>query len=210
MVANAWKITTAVASAAVIAACSGPPEPPTAVFLGDSFTEGFALPEADATQRWTTVVAQTHGWEEINAGCAGAGYTRAGLVCTTTFREELPVFIESEPDIIVLSGGLNDLDSSAEQITAAVRATYLSVRDTYPDATIYAISGVGPDATTASALTTVNTAVAAAADEIGATYIDLGEPLHDRPELLAADGYHPNAQGHHVIAELTSNVITGD
>ncbi|WP_161794548.1 SGNH/GDSL hydrolase family protein [Demequina globuliformis] len=197
-------------AAALLSACTAPPDAPTAVFVGDSFTEGYALSTADADERWPSLLAQELGWEEINAGCAGAGYTRQGAVCTTTFREQLPTHIEADPDIIVLSGGLNDLASTPEHIRAAVRATYLSVRETYPDATIYAVSGVAPNATAASALTTVNDAVAAAASEIGAVFVDIGEPLQDRPDLLAIDGFHPNAAGHHVIAELTSNVIAGD
>ncbi|WP_061961548.1 SGNH/GDSL hydrolase family protein [Demequina flava] len=210
MAIRARVVATAALAASLLCSCAAPPEAPTAVFVGDSFTEGYALGPADAGERWPTVLAETLGWEEINAGCAGAGYTRQGSVCLTTFREQLPVHIEAEPDIIVLSGGLNDVESSGEEVQAAVRATYLSVRDTYPEATIYAVAGNAPNAATASALDDINAAVATAAEEIDAVFVDIGDPLQDRPDLLASDGFHPNAEGHHVIAELTSNVIAGD
>ncbi|WP_062071256.1 SGNH/GDSL hydrolase family protein [Demequina sediminicola] len=210
MVAKARLLTIAAAVTVMLGACATPPEPPTAVFVGDSFTEGESLPAADAGARWSTTLATELGWEEINAGCAGAGYTQQGAICTTTFREQLPAYIEDSPEIIVLSGGTNDVDATGEQIAAAVRATYLSVRDTYPDATIYAVSGIASDVAPASALHRVNSAVAEAAEEIGAVYIDLEDALADRPELLTADGTQPNAEGHQVLAELTSNVIAGE
>ncbi len=54
---------------------------PRALFLGDSYTSGWGLADADLPLRWTTLVADARGWEEANAGFPGAGgsYKSRGL-----------------------------------------------------------------------------------------------------------------------------------
>ncbi|WP_284327847.1 SGNH/GDSL hydrolase family protein [Demequina litorisediminis] len=186
--------------ASPLVACS--PEPPTAVFLGDSAT---ATAPTDAPS-WVDSVSQDQGWIEVNAGCEGSGYTQRG-VCMATYREQLPVLAADEPDVVVVSGGIDDLGATPGEIRAAVRATYLEARETFPEATIYAVTGlaIGTD----DAVDVLDNAVEEAAASVGAIYVDLGEGLDDTPGLVSADG-DLTAAGHAAVAELTTNVIGGE
>lgn len=186
------------------------PEVPTALFLGDSYTAGVELPADEITDRWATRLSAAQGWVELNEGCAGAGYTHPGQVCMTTYREQIDALADANPDVIVVSGAVNDLGSTLGEIEAAAQATFVTLTSTFPNARVYAIGGVyaGVDtATVGPTLEEIDVVIAAQATAAGATFVDIGAPLTDRPDLLADDGLHPNSAGHAVIAELTSNVI---
>ncbi|WP_159449262.1 GDSL-type esterase/lipase family protein [Demequina sp. NBRC 110051] len=186
--------------ASPLVACA--PEPPTAVFVGDAA----ALVAPTNAPSWVDSVSASQGWTEINAGCSDSGYTQRGTVCMATFREQLPALVPDEPDVVVVSGGVSDLDATPGEIRAAVRATYLEARETFPDATIYAVAGLatGPS----DAVSVLDDAVAEAATSVGAIYVDVSEPLTD-PTLMADDG-SLTAAGHAAVAELTSNVISAE
>jgi lysophospholipase L1-like esterase len=204
-----WGVIAAVAMvAAPLSACASD-APPTAIFLGDSDTAGVALPLSKIEQRWPTVVSETLGWREVNAGCDGSGYTQVGPGCTTTYRERVDRLLDEDPDVIVVSGGVSDLGAGLGEIEAAVQGTFVTLRETFPDATIYAVGAVGTDRRAEHTVEDLNAIVEAQATKVDAVYVDLGDPLAGRPELLAGNG-RPNAEGHAVIAELTSNVIGGE
>ena len=203
-----WGLMAAVAVlTAPLMACA-PSAPPTAIFLGDSDTAGVALPMDQIESRWPTLVSQHFGWREVNAGCDGSGYTQMGAGCSSTYRERVDRLLEEDPDVIVVSGGISDLGAGLGEIEAAVHATFVTLRDTFPDATIYAVGAVGTDRRSVHSIEDLNAIVETQSAKVGAIYVDLGDPLAGRPDLLAVDG-SPNAEGHAVLAELTSNVIDG-
>lgn len=201
----AWAVAAALA-VAPLSACAAEPEPPTAIFLGDADTAGVSLPLDQADHRWPTLVAEHFGWREVNAGCDGSGYTRTAEGCPTTYRERVGRVLDENPEVIVVSGGVADLGSTLGEIEAAVRATFVTLDQTFPEARIYAMGVLSTDPSRQHPAQDLNAIVREQAAGVGATYLDLGDPLQGRPELLAADG-SPNAEGHKVIAELTSNVI---
>ena len=184
---------------------------PTALFLGDSYTAGVELPAAEIADRWPARLSAEQGWVELNEGCAGAGYTHPGQVCMTTYREQVDALVDADPDVIVVSGAVNDLGSTLGEIEAAAQATFVTLQSTFPRARVYAIGGVYADAGArvdgGPTLEEIDLVIAAQATAAGATFVDIGAPLKDRPDLLADDGLHPNSAGHAVIAELTSHVI---
>ncbi|WP_159449677.1 GDSL-type esterase/lipase family protein [Demequina sp. NBRC 110057] len=190
----------AMAAASSLSACS--PEPPTAVFVGDAAT---AVSPTGAPS-WVDAVSDAQGWTEVNAGCEGSGYTQRG-VCMATYREQLPALVADEPDVVVVSGGVDDLGATPGEIRAAVSATYLEARSTFPDATIYAVTGLalGTDA----AVSVLDDAVEQAAAAVDAIYVDLGDEIDSHPGLVGADG-GLTAEGHAAVAELTTNVIGGE
>lgn len=190
------------------------PDVPTALFLGDSYTAGAHLTEDNITDRWPSRLSRQQGWVELNRGCAGAGYTHPGTVCMTTYRGQVDTLVDAEPDVIVVSGALNDLGSTLGEIEAAAQATFLSLQSTFPDAEIYVVGGIyadpGAPIEGGPTLEQIDLVIAAQATSAGVTYVDIGAPLKDRPDLLSADGLHPNSAGHAVIAQLTSNAIGGE
>ena len=186
------------------------PDVPTALFLGDSYTAGVELPADEIADRWASRLSVEQGWTELNEGCEGAGYTHPGQVCMTTYRQQIDTLIDADPDVIVVSGAINDLGSTLGEIEAAAHATFVTLQSTFPRARVYAVGGVYAgvdDGIGGPTLEEVDLIIAAQAAAAGATFVDIGAPLKDRPDLLAEDGVHPNSAGHAVIAELTSNVI---
>lgn len=214
-----WAIVVTATVALVAAACTGPvssePKPPTTsadapvtLFLGDSYTEGTELAAADEDARWSTVLAERQGWVEVNAGCTGSGYTRRGGVCDNNYVERLASLSDVDPDIIIVSGGVNDLSATQQLIDTRVRETFAALRETFPEARIYAVNGIYyTGLMTPSLLAHLNESVSHAATQAGGTYLDIGDPLLGHPELMADDGIHPNPTGHALIADLTQSAF---
>lgn len=214
-----WTLAVAAAATLLVAACAGPatqaPPPatasadaPVALFLGDSYTEGSGLATDELSTRWATVLAKRLDWTEVNAGCNGSGYTRPGAACGNNYVERLPSLEEVDPDVIIVSGGVNDLGATEDLIDTQVRETFKALHETFPEAELYAVNGIyymGP--VTPPLLAYLNEAVAHATAQAGGTYLDIGDPLLGHPELMGPDGVHPNPAGHELIADLTQSAL---
>lgn len=214
-----WAVATAAAATLVAAACAGPvpveppyvppaatasADAPVTLFLGDSYTEGTGLATADLEARWPTVLASRLGWQEVNEGCNGSGYTRRGGACANNYVERLAMLGDVDPDIIIVSGGVNDLRATESLIDKRVRETFFALREAFPDARIYAVNGIyytGP--VTPPLLSYLNESVSYAVNQVGGKYLNIGDPLLGHSELMAEDGLHPNSAGHTLIADLT-------
>jgi lysophospholipase L1-like esterase len=176
-----------------------------ALFLGDSYTSGWALADADVPLRWTTLVADALGWEEINAGFPGAGYVASGPVSRAPYRQILPRFAGASPRIVVVSGGLNDLYADDARIAKAVRSTMRALADGFPDSMRIAVSAVSPvagagDGSVSGRLAALNSVLREASAESGALVLDIGEPLLASSVLVGPDGIHPTVAGHAALA----------
>ena len=180
-----------------------PVSQPLALFIGDSYTLGEALPSEQLAERWSSIVSRSEDWDEVNVGCSGSGYVRPGLLCQTSYLTRLETLGSLTPQIVLVSGGRNDLGSTDAEIAEAVTATFAAIRKQYPEAKIYGISAIVDVDTPSPRIDALNAAVLAAVVDVGGTYLDLGDPLLGRPDLMAADGVHPNAAGHAVIAQAT-------
>ena len=87
-------------------------------------------------KRRATRLSAAQGWVELNEGCAGAGYTHPGQVCMTTYREQIDALADANPDVIVVSGAVNDLGSTLGEIEAAAQATFVTLTSTFPNARV--------------------------------------------------------------------------
>jgi lysophospholipase L1-like esterase len=200
LVALAATVLAALAFTACSTAAPREANAPVALFIGDSYTEGTGLTGEDLRARWTTVVSGQLGWKEVNAGCAGSGYVRRGLLCNNTFAERIPTVAFTEPDIVVMTGGINDIGSTPAEGAAAAVATLEALVAAFPDAHVIVIGGIAYADSTPETVTAINQALSASAGELGVTYIDIGEPLLDDPTLLGIDGLHPTVDGHAEVA----------
>lgn len=172
----------------------------TALFVGDSYTEGVGL-AAPRTERWSALVSAQYGWSEVHAACSGSGYTRQGLLCGTTYVERLPSLGAIDADVVVIWGGVNDAGATPDDAAAAARDTIAAYAKAFPDAELVVISAVYFASPEPPALAAINVALPVAVTQTSGTWIDIGPLFAEDPSLLGTDGLHPNAAGHRAISD---------
>jgi len=162
---------------------------PTAVFIGDSYTAGAG--STDAAHNFAEQVGVAEGWIVKNAGRGGTGYLNTaskagcGLDYCPNYREMIPIAEKSQPSIIVVSGGRNDLNKSG--VAAQIAAFYTDLRTAFPKATILATSPLWDDDRAPAGIATIAGEVKAAVKAAGGTYLDIGQPLAGKPDLIGPD-----------------------
>jgi lysophospholipase L1-like esterase len=177
------------------------PEPPVALFIGDSFTAGAGA--SAPKKRWTTLAARGLGWIEYNRGLGGTGYVATsgvkgcGLEFCANYAGAIAGASNIVPNLVVISGGRNDAARLAE---ADVEATIRDAQQAFPAARIVVTNPIW-SATAAPPYAGASVAaVHDAAEATGATYVDLGDPLGGHAEMIGPDGVHPGDSGHAAIA----------
>ena len=179
----------------------------TIVFLGDSLSAGFGLPEADAFPALVEVGLRERGHSVtvVNAGVSGD--TSAGGLA------RLDWILRQQPDVLVVELDGNDAlrgqpientDRNLREIVRAGRGAGAQVLLLGMDVP----SNYGPDYT--SRFTAMYERIAA---EEGISFFPafIREVGLD-PGLMQADGLHPTAEGHRLLAESLipslENIIT--
>jgi lysophospholipase L1-like esterase len=186
---------------------SAAPGEPVAVFLGDSYTEGWGA--SKPTTRWSSLVAAEADWVEVNQGQGGTGFVTpaglggCGLDYCPTYLERVPDVIAAKPDIVVIAGGQNDLVTLSDDpaaVRAALDETYDRIRAGLPQARIIA---VGPSLAQPNneLIENLDKWVQATAKRMGADYVSLIDPVVIEPDMVEIDGVHVNDKGHRAIAE---------
>jgi lysophospholipase L1-like esterase len=149
------------------------------------------------------------GWAEENFGRGGTGYL-------TTWRDNpdfvdmVDVVVGSKPDIVVVSGGFNDMRlflANPEPVAVAINETFTQLRSRLPRARIVA---VGPSAITPTAeVLALDSDVQAAARIVGAVYVSLLAPtLVLQPGMYSAVyAAHPNDAGYIAIANRVLSIL---
>lgn len=183
--------------------------PPVALFVGDSYTVGqrSSAPE----KRWSTIVADDMGWTERNVADGGTGFvSRHPDQGRLSYVEQLRSVHPRGVDIVVIAGGQNDFPELGEtpaEVFTAVATTYEVAARRFPDAEIIA---VGPSTPWDIGLEAraLDSAVRAAADRHGATYVSLLDPDVVRDQYVDADGTHVNDEGYAAIARRVVSQIS--
>ncbi|GAA4690777.1 Lysophospholipase L1 [Promicromonospora umidemergens] len=176
-------------------------EPPVALFVGDSYTVGQRA--SSPAKRWSTLVAREMGWTERNVAEGGTGFvSRYPDESRLSYEEQLRSVRPKGVDLVVIAGGQNDfgeLREDPEPVFRAVADTYALAAGRFPDAQIIA---VGPSTPWEIGLEAraLDSAVRAAAQEHGATYVSLLDPDVVRPGYVDPDGIHVNDEGYAAIA----------
>jgi lysophospholipase L1-like esterase len=182
----------------------------TAAFLGDSYTVGRGATDA-ATQGWAPLVAAAEGWVLRNDGVSGTGYgTRGELPGATTYLERVAGIAAQHPDVVVVSGGYNDLRlRDRAWSNSAVERVYVALRRALPHARIIAVGPFWPGAAGDARLTALDRRVQAAAARVGAQYLTALQPNPiASPGMVSVDGVHPNDAGHAALAAAVVRQLT--
>jgi lysophospholipase L1-like esterase len=184
-------------------------KPPVALFVGDSYTVGQRA--SSSAKRWSTVVAREMGWTERNVADGGTGFvSRHPDQDRLSYAEQLRSVRPRGIDIVVIAGGQNDfqeLRETPEEVFHAVARTYVLAAQRFPDAQIVA---VGPSTPWDIGLEAraLDSAVRAAAEKHGATYVSLLDPDVVRDQYVDADGTHVNDEGYAAIARRVVSQIS--
>jgi lysophospholipase L1-like esterase len=192
----------------IVRLTGGPTTYPNAAFIGDSYTlgQGASVPQ----RRWTTLVSQKLGWTEHNFGRGATGYLRPSP-WGPNYMGMLDEVVASDPDIVVVAGGQNDKQvflSDSGPVSAAITATYNTLRARLPNARIIAIGPSVPGDITPFVIE-LDSDVQIAARAVGAEYVSLIAPTAVlQPDMLSsAFPGHPNDVGYAAIADRITSIL---
>lgn len=175
-----------------------------AAFMGDSYVSGSGPSTPD--KRWTSLVSQQMGWVEHNYGAGGTGYWRSSAA-NPNYLGRVSAVIADNPDIVVVSGGQNDIEGFAYDsapVSDAIARTYAALHAGLPNARIIAVGPSSPQGDSPQ-LYALDQQVQAAAQATGSEYVSLAAPAVIQPDMVVADG-HVNDLGHSAIAQ---RVVSG-
>jgi lysophospholipase L1-like esterase len=209
-------VVTAVLATLIVARepATDPAGPLTAVFFGDSWTEGTG---ADSPDRgWAPQVAQAEGWSIINTGQGGTGYVTDGPP-ESPERAPLPDrvadVVARDPEIVLVAAGINDAGRgySNQQVTDAVEATLRPLTEQLPDARVLVIGPWWNNGEPTKSASTVNEIVQQVAADLGLPFVSPmaekwitgsndGTVLGNRVQYIGPDNAHPSQAGHDYLA----------
>lgn len=182
----------------------------TVAFIGDAYT---LAPSAD-DPAWTSVAADELGWRPVEVG-PGAGYDTSltgaeasdycGESSCPAYRDLVDEVTGETPDIVVISGGRND---GRKGIGGAAEELFSTLKEDLPDARIVVLSPFYDDDPAPSWLDKQSAALEKAAGEVGVEFVDVGQPLEGKADLVGEDGKTPNAAGQQAIGKAVGTKVT--
>lgn len=176
------------------------------VAIGDSIMEGHGLASDEA---WLADLAISSAWNFTNLASDGSGFVTRGND-RDTFADQAVVAAKLHPDVIIVSASSNDLGTSDTTIDNSTMSVIQRLHAALPSAKIIAVSAIWGDTDVPSQLAAINAAMHKAAVLADGSYIDVGQPLAGRPDLMQADDVHPTAAGQRVLAASVSQALTSD
>jgi lysophospholipase L1-like esterase len=179
--------------------------PQIVAFLGDSYASGTGA--STQSKRWTDLVSLKQGWVEKNLSDNTTSYSTVGAPGSTSYQTRLGAVVATGAQIVVVSGGRNDVGVAATQFTADVRATFAGIHAGLPRARIIVVSPTWGNDPAPQRLTDLISIVKAEAERAGATYLDIGEPMFGQSSMIGADGWHPNDAGYAAIAAAVERAL---
>ncbi|MDO5743504.1 MAG: SGNH/GDSL hydrolase family protein [Micrococcaceae bacterium] len=157
----------------------------TVAILGDSYAAGDYLDSpADG---WVGQLADAKDWAVQVDAIGGTGFINGGPCLTHKFGARVDSILATDPDVVLIEGGLNDHGRPSEALAAAVSA----LLDDF--AAVPSIIVVGP--TNAPAITddeAVDTAMRQAVESKGRTYVS----AYDWELEFLPDGIHMTKDSH--------------
>jgi lysophospholipase L1-like esterase len=192
-------------SASATASPTATAGPQVVAFLGDSYA--FGTGASTQSKRWADLVSLKQGWVEKNLSDNTTSYSTAGAPGGTSYQAQLGAVVATGAQIVVVSGGRNDVGVAATQFSADVRATFAGIHAGLPRARIIVVSPTWGNDPAPQRLTDLISIVKAEAERAGATYLDIGEPMFGQSSMVGADGWHPNDAGYAAIAAAVDRAL---
>lgn len=179
------------------------------LMIGDSIMEGLRLPASDA---WPMLLGARNGWNVTNLACSGAGFVQIGAPddCNSTFSGVIGDAVLLTPDVVIVEGSSNDFGQDNDQLRSSTSDTIRDIRSEFPNAQIIGLSTVWGDTLPPDQLSDTNSQVADAIRDVGGTFLDIGQPLADQPDLMQSDDVHPTTAGQVVLAQAIEQAVADD
>jgi lysophospholipase L1-like esterase len=165
-------------------------------FLGDDWTAGIGA--SSRKHRFTTIVSHDLHLVERNFGADGTGYAKATSP-EGDYASRVAGVVAAHPDVVVVAGGRNDKSDSSATVATRARSLFSTLHAKLPRATLVAIAPMWGDSNKPDAIQQIGNVVQDAVTAAGGTYLDLPDPLHRRPRLMA-DAADPDDAGYAEIA----------
>lgn len=180
---------------------------PVVVFLGDDWTSGVGA--SQKSKRFSRLVCDQIGATQRNLGKSGTGYTTGSK---DSYADRVDEIVAAKPDVVVVSGGRNDLIQNDFKIDAGtVRsradALFTALLKKLPDARLVAVAPMWGDSDAPAVVGQLGALIDKAVTRVGGTYLDIADPIHDHPEFMA-DNAHPNDAGYRAIADALAPKLT--
>ncbi len=207
-----------VAVALCLAGCSSPApgtvdavprdDAPVVAFYGDSYTRGTGA--SDPAARWSTIVCEQRGWTEFNPSANGLGFINNRH---TIGDGDLPsLIIEQEPDIVIVTMGLNDnfaYSYAGDKIQQQIEDDLRRLKEALPNARIVVVEPFWYKDERPDSVEIINGWVRDAAANLPADYISgASRWIEGHPEWMAVDRLHPNDEGYAEIAKRMDAELT--
>lgn len=179
-------------------------------FMGDSYTRGTGADPV--ASRWTTLLSKDVNWVESNLGQGGTGYAAQGPNPpeTATYPDRIASIVAESPDVVVVSGGRNDLGINPKQVSAAIDETFTEIRRAVPSAKIIALNPWWDDDKTPAGLDSISAQIEKAVESVDGVYVDTGQPLLGEKSFVIEDGVHPNTAGHKALAKAVADALPAE
>ena len=161
------------------------------------------------SRAWPELIGQATDWQLTDLASDGTGFATVGDD-GDTFQDEAVEAVALHPSIVIIAASSNDLGEDPTEVSDDVTATMSYLRDSLPDAQIIAFNAFwGADAPPPE-LAALDSDLEYASTVTGAHYLDIGQPLAGRPDLMQFDGVHPTAHGLVVLAAAIAAAIRDD
>ncbi len=188
--------------------------PSRVVVIGDSLTAGafeggmgpFGWPELTWHNLRSTGIQVA---PEVS-GRGGSGYAHRGLD-GTVYPEEAARLVWPDDSVVVFFGSRNDVPEPIGAIGAQANRAFGETRHTAPRAVLLVIGPVWFDVHPPAEILAIRDTLRNETMLAGGIFVD---PIEEgwfvgRPELIGADGRHPNNAGHQYLAEQIAPRIRG-
>ncbi|KKC02891.1 Rv0518 family GDSL lipase [Mycobacterium nebraskense] len=180
--------------------------------VGDSYTtgtgEGGLGPRSWPARAWDALAARG---ERISADVAAEGRAGYGMPGDhgSVFEDLTARAVQGDDVLVVFFGSRNDETIDPGVVAQKARSTFDLARRLAPAARFLVIGPPWPTADVPLPMLQVRDVLGAAAGSVGATWVD---PIAERwfvgrPDLIGADGVHPNDAGHQYMADKIAPLI---
>lgn len=180
--------------------------------VGDSYTNGTDI-GGQGPKAWTALAWQGLARQGVQIAADVAAEGRAGYGVRgdhgSIFEDLAARAVKSDDVLVVFFGSRNDQGVDLQVLAARAHKSFQLARRTAPSAKLLVIGPPWPTADVPSAVLQIRDILNTEARVAGAAFAD---PIADRwfigrPDLIGADGVHPNDAGHAYMADKIAPLI---